>query len=167
MSYFAIRAVFIQVNGLFDRRTDGCGVRRETDRWSLQTDGLFVLERKYFLNNNPGLISMKPLSIFLWPNICQEIAALVPGGTPHFNSVLDHCGPGQMGIWIAVEMCNLAFMMNNFIILGHTDVFMLKNTILNKIHITGTVPLLIYAVIQSCGRSTMYKVMKIQAKSFS
>lgn len=130
MSCFAIRAVFIQVNGLFDRRTDGCGVRREMDRWSLQTDGLFVLERKYLFNNNPGLISMKPLSIFLWPNICHEmqIPALVPGGTPHFNSVLEHCGPGQLGIWVEVEMCNLAFMLNNFNILGHTEVSMLKNT---------------------------------------
>lgn len=83
------------------------------DRWSLQTDGLFVLERKYLLNNNHGLMSMKPLSIFLWPNVCQEtqISASVPAGTPHVNFVLDDCGPGQMGIWMAVEMCNLAFML--------------------------------------------------------
>lgn len=86
MPCFAIRAVFIQVNGLFDRRTNGCAVRRETDRWSLQTDGLFVLERKYLLNNNPGLVSIKPLSIFLWPNICHkmQITALVPVGAPQF-----------------------------------------------------------------------------------
>lgn len=98
MPCFAIRAVFIQVNGLFDRRTDGCGVWREMDRWSLQNDELFVLERKYLPNNNLGLISMKPLSIFLWPNICHKI----PGGAPYFNSVLEHCSLGQLGIWIAV-----------------------------------------------------------------
>lgn len=92
------------------------------DRWSLQTDGLFVLGRKYLLNNNPGFISIKPLSIFLWLNICHEMQILtwVSGCTKHFNSVLEHCGPGEMGIWVAVEMCNLALMLNNFIILDHT-----------------------------------------------
>lgn len=115
MPCFAIRAVFIQVNGLFDRRTNGCAVRRETDRWSLQTDGLFVLERKYLLNNNPGLVSIKPLSIFLWPNM----QIILQNADHRFGSCwhstvyfLEHCGSGQMGIWKAVGMCNLAFMLN-------------------------------------------------------
>lgn len=52
---------------------------------------------------------------------------MVPGGAPHVNSLLEHCSPGQVGIWIEVGMCNLAFMPNSFIILSHTEVFMLKN----------------------------------------
>lgn len=136
MPCFAIRVVFIQVNDLFDRRTNGCAVRRETDRWSLQTDGLFVLERKYLLINNPDLISMKPLSIFLWPNLSQNADhhfLVVPGISVLF---WEHCGPGQMGIWIPVEMCKLALMLNNCI-LGLTEVLteVLKNKFLLKVHL--------------------------------